>query len=251
MSDPNATNVTPEPIAEETAPTLDFTTAGLLVGMANLHASEAKEMQEKVREAFRQQLADLHEKTGTRSVNLALPDGTKFGQATFSESKAATVIDSPNAFEAWVVENFPDQIETVTQVKPGFAARILSEVLWSDVEVPVEAEADPDDPWSVMGDDAPAQDDGDTTEPETRVEHLAIHAPDGVPSGVVIPGLRFVPATLNTKSFTLTFDKPKAGAARTEKNMRTGREVVAAFMKDNPINALLPTGQDPAAAIEA
>ena len=68
---------------------------------------------ERRRGAVNEKLGAAFAETGTTQAPATLPDGTKVGTVSYAGvgGKAAVVVDE-NAFLAWVLENYPDEVVT-------------------------------------------------------------------------------------------------------------------------------------------
>lgn len=56
----------------------------------------------------------------------ALPGGRVVGAVTLAKGRAKAEIADEQVFEAWVAQVHPEQIETVTRVKPDYVSRVKS-----------------------------------------------------------------------------------------------------------------------------
>lgn len=211
---------------------VDAATAGRWVAVATWLEAQAAQMKAAARGKYSQHLARLYQDTKSKSFNILL-DGHKVATATVPEAKDETKIAMPNAFMEWVSAHpeWKDEIEVIRQVRPSFEKRILKDVHWvifdpNEPEAPVVS----DDPWA------------DVTErfPESRyidgdIALRAVHKE----TGELIPGLVFVPGRVKVETFRFLFDKPKAGAAQTDLNQRTGAEIVADFVAEHGYESFL------------
>lgn len=55
-----------------------------------------------------------------------LPGGEVIGTVTLAKGRAASAITDETAFLEWVTKTHPDQVETVTRVRPDYATRVKS-----------------------------------------------------------------------------------------------------------------------------
>jgi hypothetical protein len=74
------------------------------------------------------ELLAMHEAAGVKSVDVVLPDGRKVGGVSLTEPKGGIVIADRSAFDAWVAETYPNEVEmvTTTRVKPEFEKALLA-----------------------------------------------------------------------------------------------------------------------------
>ncbi|MEU7381517.1 hypothetical protein AB0A91_16245 [Streptomyces sp. NPDC042207] len=85
------------------------------------------------------------EETGTQKISVSLGEGQDIGTASLVQPKAAAAVTDPDKFTAWVIENHASEITRrfVTEVKPGFQKKILTEITaagvaeWADPETGV------------------------------------------------------------------------------------------------------------------
>lgn len=71
------------------------------------------------------------ERTGTKSCDASLPDGTDIGAVTLVQPKAAAAVTDAEAFARWVRATYPTEvagIRLVIDVQPAFLKRVLAEV---------------------------------------------------------------------------------------------------------------------------
>lgn len=61
-----------------------------------------------------EQLGDL------KSIVVKLPDGSKVATVSLTEGRTTWQVTDEPAFLAWVTDNFPSEVETVTRVRPAF-----------------------------------------------------------------------------------------------------------------------------------
>jgi hypothetical protein len=55
-----------------------------------------------------------------KSVRVTLPDDTPIATITLTDPKPAIVIADEGAFTAWVAENYPAEVETITRVRSAW-----------------------------------------------------------------------------------------------------------------------------------
>lgn len=90
-------------------------------------------------------LKEAKAETGTQKISVSLDESQDVGTVSLVQPKATAAVTDPDAFTAWVVENFATEITRrfVTEVKPGFQKKILAEISaagvaeWSDPETGV------------------------------------------------------------------------------------------------------------------
>jgi hypothetical protein len=90
-------------------------------------------------------LKEAKAETGTQKISVSLDEGPDIGSVSLVQPKATASVTDPEAFTAWVVENYSTEITRrfVTEVKPGFQKKILAEITaagvaeWADPETAV------------------------------------------------------------------------------------------------------------------
>lgn len=90
-------------------------------------------------------LKEAKAETGTQKISVSLDEGQDIGSVSLVQPKATASVTDPDAFTAWVVENYSTEITRrfVTEVKPGFQKKVLAEITaagvveWSDPETGV------------------------------------------------------------------------------------------------------------------
>ncbi|MGA5506862.1 hypothetical protein [Streptomyces umbrinus] len=75
-------------------------------------------------------LDDAEEQSGTRQVVAKLPNGTQVATLSLTEPKPEAKITDAEAFQAWVMETFPDEIQRrfVAEVRAAFAEKLLGQM---------------------------------------------------------------------------------------------------------------------------
>lgn len=75
-------------------------------------------------------LDDAEEQSGTRQVVAKLPNGTTIATLSLTEPKPEAKITDAEAFQAWVMETFPDEIQRrfVAEVRAAFAEKLLGQM---------------------------------------------------------------------------------------------------------------------------
>lgn len=75
-------------------------------------------------------LDTAEEQTGTRQVAASLPDGTPIATISLTDPKPEAKVTNAEAFQAWVMEAFPGEIERrfVAEVRPAFVDKVLGEM---------------------------------------------------------------------------------------------------------------------------
>lgn len=70
------------------------------------------------------------ESSGASQVPAVLPDGTKVGTVSRTESKAAAQVVDDEAFLAWVRETAPSEVKSrvVTEIRPAYQAALLAQM---------------------------------------------------------------------------------------------------------------------------
>lgn len=71
------------------------------------------------------ELLDLHDATGTKSVDVMLPDGSKVGGVTLTASAAGIVVCDRSAFDAWAAESGHAETVTTTRTDPAWEKATL------------------------------------------------------------------------------------------------------------------------------
>ncbi len=89
----------------------------------------------KAKRAEVQQLLDEAAKAnGQRNVAVEMPDGEQVATVNLKPGSAEAVVDDAGALLAWVIAEFPAEVERkfVTSVRPAFLKKILAELTASD-----------------------------------------------------------------------------------------------------------------------
>ncbi|MFE3169294.1 hypothetical protein [Streptomyces sp. NPDC059224] len=75
-------------------------------------------------------LDTAEEQTGTRQVAAKLDDGTPIATISLTDPKPEAKVTDAEAFQAWVMEAYPDEIARrfVAEVRPAFADKVLAEM---------------------------------------------------------------------------------------------------------------------------
>lgn len=70
------------------------------------------------------------EQTGTRQVAAKLADGTAVATISLTDPKPEAKVTDADAFQKWVMEEFPGEIERrfVAEVRPAFLQKVLDEM---------------------------------------------------------------------------------------------------------------------------
>lgn len=70
------------------------------------------------------------EETGTRQIVAKLPDGTSIATLSLTDPKPEAKVTDAEAFQAWVMEAYPDEIARrfVAEVRPAFADKVLGQM---------------------------------------------------------------------------------------------------------------------------
>lgn len=76
------------------------------------------------------EMQEQMEATGARTLEAALPDGTKVATISRPTSKAKAAVVDQDAFLAWAREHSPANVETklVTAVRPAYTTALLAEM---------------------------------------------------------------------------------------------------------------------------
>ncbi len=145
-----------------------------------------------------------------KQAHITLPDGTKVGTLTVRETTDGFRIADPAAFEEWVAENYPEQVEikVVTAVNAAFQTQLLSSAV-------IFAEGPDGDKVPVLAE-----------------------------SGDLVPGVEYVPAP-PPSSVGLTYVPADKKGVKTETSVLNGRERVMAFLDGKPAAALLDPVSEP------
>ncbi|MER5221863.1 hypothetical protein [Streptomyces flaveus] len=69
---------------------------------------------------------------GLKSIRATLPDGTPIATITLIDPQPTVVIADEHAFLAWVAENHPDEVETLTQVRPHWQREFFARLAGLD-----------------------------------------------------------------------------------------------------------------------
>jgi hypothetical protein len=85
-----------------------------------------------VRAELQQGLDAALQESGTRQIVATLPDDNRTPVATLSltDPKPEAKVIDPDAFKAWVMREFPGEIERrfITEVRPAFVDKVLAEM---------------------------------------------------------------------------------------------------------------------------
>jgi hypothetical protein len=95
---------------------------------------------DKVRAALadaRTEQAEAMKDVGADGVKVELDDGTKVASISLASGRVTARVADEDDFMGWVTENHPDEIETVTRVKPGFADRLLTQAAGAGAPIDV------------------------------------------------------------------------------------------------------------------
>lgn len=76
----------------------------------------------------RAEMQSALESSGASQVRATLPDGTRVGTTSLTESKSAAQVVASDAFIEWVRENAPSELTTVTVVRPAYQAELLEQM---------------------------------------------------------------------------------------------------------------------------
>lgn len=70
------------------------------------------------------------QETGTRQIAALLADGTPIATISLTDPKPEAKLTDAEAFQAWVMETFPGEIERrfVAEVRPAFLDKVLAEM---------------------------------------------------------------------------------------------------------------------------
>ena len=104
-------------------------TARAVAVLATLHDAIGDQLKTAKKE-LETGLREAKAETGTQKISVSLAEGQDIGTVSLVQPKAAAFITDPDAFTAWVVENFKTEVERkfVTSVKPGFQKKILDQI---------------------------------------------------------------------------------------------------------------------------
>jgi hypothetical protein len=83
-----------------------------------------------VRAELQQGLDAAEQESGTRQIGAQLPDGTPVATLSLTDPKPEAKVIDPDAFKAWVMREFPGEIERrfVTEIRPAFVEKVLAEM---------------------------------------------------------------------------------------------------------------------------
>jgi len=75
-------------------------------------------------------LDEAEGQSGTRQVAAKLPDGTSVATLSLTDPKPEAKVTDADAFQAWVMAEFPGEIERrfVAEVRPAFLDKVLAEM---------------------------------------------------------------------------------------------------------------------------
>ncbi|MCI3271433.1 hypothetical protein [Streptomyces cylindrosporus] len=87
-------------------------------------------------------LDEADEQTGTRQIVAKLPDGTSIATLSLTDPKPEAKVTDAEAFQSWVMEAFPGEIERrfVAEVRPAFVDKVLGEMTAAGVARVVDKE---------------------------------------------------------------------------------------------------------------
>ncbi|MFH9826759.1 hypothetical protein [Streptomyces bobili] len=119
-------------------------TARTVAVLSTLHDAIGGQLKDAKRE-LEAGLKAAKAETGTQKISVSLAEGHDVGTVSLVQPKAAAAIADAEAFTAWVMANYDTEITRrfVTEVKPGFQKKILSEMTaagtaeWADPETGV------------------------------------------------------------------------------------------------------------------
>ncbi|HET6633477.1 MAG TPA: hypothetical protein VFH77_00465 [Streptomyces sp.] len=90
--------------------------------------------------AVKAEMQTALEESGASQVPAVLDDGTKVATVSLSTPKPTASVVDEDAFTAWVEEHSPDNVQTVTQVRPAYRSALLADMTkarateWVDTE---------------------------------------------------------------------------------------------------------------------
>lgn len=208
---------TPTEQTAEAAP-LTARELALVAAIGKLDAEDRKTMYAQVGTALEAMMRAEHARTGTRSIDVTLPDGTKVADFTMpSPAAAKPVIRNKEAFEEWVEGNAPaGTIEIVTQVRDSYKELLFHDLcLWVD---------DPD--WVAPDDDPTAK------------------APYKVPmvkaTSAIVPGVYLPPASTIPDPPRINWVKPSRAKGRVQtEDAVEGRDRVRGFLGSTDLRDML------------
>ncbi|MFF7534908.1 hypothetical protein ACFZB2_38350 [Streptomyces bobili] len=116
-------------------------TARTVAVLATLHdaiGDQLKNAKKELEAGLRTAKAEI----GTQKIAVSLDEGKEVGTISLVQPKATAAVTDADAFTAWVMANYNGEITRrfVTEVKPGFQKKILSEMTaagtaeWADPE---------------------------------------------------------------------------------------------------------------------
>lgn len=76
----------------------------------------------------RAEMQSALESSGASQVRATLPDGTRVGTTSLTESVNSAQVVVPDAFIGWVRENAPSELTTVTVVRPAYQTELLEQM---------------------------------------------------------------------------------------------------------------------------
>lgn len=116
-------------------------TARTVAVLSTLHAAIGDQLKDAKRE-LETGLKTAKAETGTQKIAVSLDEGQDIGTASLVQPKPTAAVTDPQKFTAWVLEHYGSEITRrfVTEVKPAFQKKILSEITaagtpqWADQE---------------------------------------------------------------------------------------------------------------------
>lgn len=119
-------------------------TARTVAVLSTLHAAIGDQLKD-AKKNLEAGLKAAKAETGTQKIAVSLDEGQDVGTVSLVQPKPSAAVTDPDAFTAWVVENYGSEISRrfVTEVKPGFQKKILEALTaagtaeWADPETGV------------------------------------------------------------------------------------------------------------------
>lgn len=121
----------PEVTTEATPAVEEIPTKELFARFAKIAAvaGAVKSYEATARAEVFTRLRRLQEESGSKSIIAKDTDGTPLVTLTVTEPKDKFVVSDPNAVLDWVIDNFPAETETVSQVRESFLKVLMSRLV--------------------------------------------------------------------------------------------------------------------------
>jgi hypothetical protein len=100
----------------------DATRVAVLKALRDTVDAEYEAARLRVLDGLRAARAEL----GLKSMRVTLPDDTPVATVTLVDPRPAVVVANEGAFTTWVAENYPTEVETRVQVRPGWQRQFVA-----------------------------------------------------------------------------------------------------------------------------